>query len=426
MSSSAGRSGGNNAPPVVGKARIGSSASSSATTSSSSSSSSSSARPAPSRSPRRVTTSTARSVVPRSSAPTQKENTGATNHLATTTTTTTSRKPATIPTSSSSSSSAEIKQYQDEITQLKSQQNNLQTKYSELQVLSTELEMNIVAIESERDFYFEKLRGIEVMLQVYKEKEESNGEVLGIGDSSSTGEMKMLIDKIFKVMYAAMEDNVGVDDEGNVSFVLHTEQTTRVIIQYDGLVMSYPLSLSIFSSIKLIGDVALDDSVLQSNVSLESIRPQAQDELINDGGDEELLTSGIVEPVAVNIAAQVVDQVNLAQLSDDDDDDDELLTAGIVSPVNDVLRTSDINDVAVENVNVSVNQQFAPPESDDEDVELLTSGIDSGDEEAAADDEATNRSAENARIISQLVGDDDDDDISEEDLLADEASQDEY
>jgi len=204
-------------------------------------------------------------------------------------------------------------------------------------------------------------------------------------------------------------------------------------VLYDGLVtlytviMSYPLSLSIFSSIKLIGDVALDDSVLQSNVSLESIRPQAQDELINDGGDEELLTSGIVEPVAVNVAAQVVDQVNLAQLSDDDDDDDdELLTAGIVSPVNDVLRTSDINDVAVENVNDSVNQQFAPPESDDEDVELLTSGIDSGDEEAAADDEATNRSAENARIISQLVGDDDDDDISEEDLLADEASQDEY
>lgn len=213
VSSSSGRSGSN--APVVGKARIGSSASSSSSTTSSS------ARPAPSsatattsRSPRRVAPSTVRSAVPRSVVPTQKENNGTTNLPSAAA----SRKPTSASTSSSSSSSsasaAEIKKYQEEITTLKSQQANLQTKYSELQVLSTELEMNIVAVESERDFYFEKLRGIEVMLQVYKEKEES-GE-LG-GDGGSSREMKMVIDKIFKVMYAAMEDNVVVDDEGNVS-----------------------------------------------------------------------------------------------------------------------------------------------------------------------------------------------------------------
>jgi len=79
----------------------------------------------------------------------------------------------------------------------------------------------------------------------------------------------------------------------------------------------------------------------------------------------------------------------------------------------------------VENVALSANQYLQPDLDDDDDDELLlTSGIvDSGDEEF--DDDATNQSAENARIISQLVGDNDDD-ISGEDLLADDASQDEY
>lgn len=57
------------------------------------------------------------------------------------------------------------------------------------------------------------------MLQVYKEKEES-GELLLNNSSprgSGGGEMKRVIEKIFRVMYAAVEDNVVVDDEGNVS-----------------------------------------------------------------------------------------------------------------------------------------------------------------------------------------------------------------
>jgi len=389
VSASSGRSG-NNAP-VVGKARIGSSASSSTTSSSSAArpatTSRSSPRKATTSSSASTTTSTARSARPtrERSAPTQKENNSATN-LPTIT-----RKPTpttTTTTSSSSVSTAQVKKYQEEITTLKSQTTTLQTQVSELQVLSTELEMSINTVESERDFYFEKLRGIEVMLQVYKEKEES-GEVVD-GSGSGGGEMKMVIDKIFKVMYAAAEDNVVVDDEGN-----------------------------------LVGDITIDDSVIRSNVSFGSIRPHAQDELINDedndDDDDELLTSGIVEPVEAHVAVEQVN--NLVQLSDDDDDDDdELLTSGIISPVNEVLLTSD----AVENVVLSANQHLQPDldDDDDDDDELLTSGIvDSGDEEL--EDDATNRSAENARIISQLVGDNDDD-ISDEDLLADDASQDEY
>ena len=185
------------------------------------------------------------------------------------------------------------------------------------------------------------------------------------------------------------------------------------------LIIILMLTCHSFPSIKLVGDITIDDSVIRSNVSFGSIRPHAQDELINDeDDDDELLTSGIVEPVEAPVAVEQVN--NLVQLSDDDDDDDdELLTSGIISPVNEVLLTSD----TVENVVLSANQHLQP-DLDDDDDELITSGIvDSGDEEL--EDDATNRSAENARIISQLVGDNDDD-ISDEDLLADDASQDEY
>ena len=68
--------------------------------------------------------------------------------------------------------------------------------------------MRLQTVESERDFYFEKLRGIEVMLQVYKEKED---------EEAGSGNVTKLMDSMFKVMYATMEDNVGVDESGNVS-----------------------------------------------------------------------------------------------------------------------------------------------------------------------------------------------------------------
>ncbi len=215
-SSSVSSSSGGRKAPVVGKARIGSSSATTTTTA---------ARAAPS--PRRMAssssaTSTTSSSAERSSRPgrerpvsTQKENTSATNLP------TTSRKSSTPAAATSSSSTyssttsnVRFQQYQEEITNLKSQNTNLQTQFSQLQLLSTELEMNLSTVETERDFYFEKLRGIEVMLQVYKEQEEERG-----GDNGDGEMMKRVINKIFKVMYAAAEDNVVVDDDGNVSFV---------------------------------------------------------------------------------------------------------------------------------------------------------------------------------------------------------------
>ena len=109
-------------------------------------------------------------------------------------------------------STAVVTKYEEEIRTLQSDFQSLQTKYSELEHTAATTEMTLQTVESERDFYFEKLRGIEVMLQVYKEKEE---------EQVGSGNIRSVMDGIFKVMYATMEDNVMVDDEGNVSLFLN-------------------------------------------------------------------------------------------------------------------------------------------------------------------------------------------------------------
>eukprot|EP00557_Chaetoceros_sp_GSL56_P013577 CAMPEP_0176484924 /NCGR_PEP_ID=MMETSP0200_2-20121128/4757_1 /TAXON_ID=947934 /ORGANISM="Chaetoceros sp., Strain GSL56" /LENGTH=380 /DNA_ID=CAMNT_0017881517 /DNA_START=106 /DNA_END=1249 /DNA_ORIENTATION=- len=53
------------------------------------------------------------------------------------------------------------------------------------------------------DFYFEKLRGIEVFLQVYEEKKEEK-------------DVEPLVQNIFKVLYAKIEDDIVVTDDGEL------------------------------------------------------------------------------------------------------------------------------------------------------------------------------------------------------------------
>jgi len=108
---------------------------------------------------------------------------------------------------SSSSSSVNTSLYEEQLRKLKTENKQLQTKYSELEQSSAELEITLQNVESERDFYFDKLRGIETMLQVFQETKDENGVAEGA---------EKVIQKIFKVMYATMEDNVVVDDEGNL------------------------------------------------------------------------------------------------------------------------------------------------------------------------------------------------------------------
>jgi predicted RNase H-like nuclease (RuvC/YqgF family) len=118
---------------------------------------------------------------------------------------------STVPKPRKAEDSAAVRALQEENRQLKDENANLQTQCTELETQIEEVEAASQTFQSERDFYFEKLRGIELLLQVFKEKEES-GE-----DIDMSAEARRVIDKAFKVMYATEEDNVLVDDEGNVS-----------------------------------------------------------------------------------------------------------------------------------------------------------------------------------------------------------------
>lgn len=80
---------------------------------------------------------------------------------------------------------------------------DLTRKNDDLKRRNAELELTLSSVEHERDFYFDKLRGIEVMLQVHEE----NG---------SDSDPEKLISQIFKVLYAKLEENVVVTDDGEL------------------------------------------------------------------------------------------------------------------------------------------------------------------------------------------------------------------
>lgn len=81
----------------------------------------------------------------------------------------------------------------------------LKKQNAELTEKVTDLETTMVEVEKERDFYFEKLRNVEIMFQVHQEKDPEAQDV------------DALVEKVFKVLYAAIEDNIAVDDDGEVS-----------------------------------------------------------------------------------------------------------------------------------------------------------------------------------------------------------------
>jgi len=81
-------------------------------------------------------------------------------------------------------------------------------KNKELTARNAELETTMLQMENERDFYFEKLRGIEVMLQVYEDLSEE--------ERDTTGGSNAVISKIFKVLYAGADDGIVVNDDGDL------------------------------------------------------------------------------------------------------------------------------------------------------------------------------------------------------------------
>jgi len=169
--------------------------------------------------------------------------------------------------------------------------------------------MTLQTVESERDFYFEKLRGIEVMLQVYKEREE---------EEEGSGRVGKVMESMFKVMYATMEDDVVVDDEGNI-----------------------------------VGDVPAETSFEQGAL----INEKVEDDLLREDEEEELLTSevnngdefGMHEVGVSENAQEEIIPANQFSSDDSDLDDDELLTSG--------LNDEPITKVAEPEANLSMGSE---------------------------------------------------------------------
>jgi len=81
---------------------------------------------------------------------------------------------------------------------------DLDSKVNDLIYRNAELQLRLEMVEQERNFYFEKLRGIELMLQIHYERNYESRH----GDK--------LIADISQVVCAKVEDEVLVSDDGRI------------------------------------------------------------------------------------------------------------------------------------------------------------------------------------------------------------------
>jgi hypothetical protein len=78
----------------------------------------------------------------------------------------------------------------------------VKTLEDNLLALEEERDIAITELETERDFYFTKLRDVEVLLQIHQDLE--------------TGIPNVVAEELFKVLYATAGDHVSITDDGFV------------------------------------------------------------------------------------------------------------------------------------------------------------------------------------------------------------------
>jgi len=96
---------------------------------------------------------------------------------------------------------------------------DLKASNAEMETKIQDIETAMVELEKERDFYFGKLRNVELMLQVQQDK------------NFEGADLDSIVEKIFKVLYATAEEDVDIDDDGDIVPVaddpVNTTQTSE-------------------------------------------------------------------------------------------------------------------------------------------------------------------------------------------------------
>lgn len=150
--------------------------------------------------PSRPTTTTTRATVGRSASPQKKAPLRENNRVM-------SNKPGPELTKKNKELEAKVKE--------------LEAKNVEIETKFLDVETAMAELEKERDFYFGKLRNVELMLQVQQDK------------NFEGADMDTIVEKIFKVLYATAEEDVDIDDEGDIAPVaddddpVNTTQTSE-------------------------------------------------------------------------------------------------------------------------------------------------------------------------------------------------------
>jgi EB1-like C-terminal motif len=127
-------------------------------------------------------------------------------------------------------------------------------KNAELEKRVRELEASIADIEKERDFYFGKLRNVELMLQVKQDKNFEECQVEGV------------VDNIFKVLYATADEDVAVDEDGEVGRVAIVREL-RKMVPMDMVNLIGWSDLLMFQIIPLAEAAAADTSAFSAELS---------------------------------------------------------------------------------------------------------------------------------------------------------------
>ena len=105
---------------------------------------------------------------------------------------------------------AENKELQNQVQELTSEAELLDGKNSALTAQVEELELAVLETENERNYYFEKLRHIEVLLQVFQERDTTTT----TGEDATTTDK--LVEDVFQILYATQQDNLVVNEDGQV------------------------------------------------------------------------------------------------------------------------------------------------------------------------------------------------------------------